>query len=198
MTTSEPLSPRPDPTSEEVARLEQELALSRGRCRRSRGATAGAGGGSPIAGVLVLLAAMLAPLSVLSTWANGQIQDTDRYLATVAPLASDPDVQDAVAARLEEVIFSYLDLEAVTEELVTALEARDLPPSAAATLRALAGPLAAGVRNFVGRPDRGRRTVGRVRDGLDRGEPDRPRGARGRTDRGDRTAPSRSARARSA
>ena len=70
----------------------------------------------------MLLAAVLAPLSVLSTWASGQLSDTDRYLATVAPLAEDPAVQAAVAARIEQVIFSYLDIEAVTEELVVALE----------------------------------------------------------------------------
>jgi hypothetical protein len=38
----------------------------------------------------------------------------------------------------------------VTNEIVTALEDRNLPPTAAATLRALAGPLEAGVRDFVG------------------------------------------------
>ena len=55
-----------------------------------------------------------------------------------------------MSARLEQVIFSYLDIEAVTDEIVVALEDRDLPPTAATTLRALAGPLEAGVRNFVG------------------------------------------------
>ena len=59
-------------------------------------------------------------------------------------------MQDGRAARLEQVIFSYLDLEAVTEEMVAALEDQDLPATAAATLRALAGPLATGVRSFVG------------------------------------------------
>ena len=102
-----------------------------------------------MAGLLVALAALLAPLSVLSTWASGQIQDTDRYLATVAPLASDPDVQEAVAARLEQVIFSYLDLDAAMAEVVQALEGQGLPARAAATLDALSGPLATGIQGFV-------------------------------------------------
>ena len=107
-------------------------------------------GGDPIvAGLLVALAALLAPLSVLSTWASGQIQDTDRYLETVAPLASDPDVQAAIVVRVEQVIYSYLDLDATIDEVVVALEDQGLPENAAATLSALAGPLANGIRSFI-------------------------------------------------
>ncbi len=95
------------------------------------------------------VAALLAPLSVAATWASGQISDTDRYLATVAPLASDPDVQEAIATRMEQVIFSYLDLDAALDEVVTALEGRGLPDRAAATLTALSGPLATGIQSFV-------------------------------------------------
>ena len=102
-----------------------------------------------VAGVLVTIAAVLAPLSVLSTWANGQINDTDRYLETVGPLADDPDVQDAVAARVEQVIFTYLDIDAATEALVSAMSAQGLPAPVAATLQATVGPLASGIENFV-------------------------------------------------
>jgi hypothetical protein len=102
-----------------------------------------------VAGLLVAIAALLAPLSVLSTWASGQIQDTDRYLETVAPLASDPDVQAAIVVRVEQVIYSYLDLDAAVDEVVGALEDQGLPPAAAATLSALAGPVTNGIRDFI-------------------------------------------------
>ena len=36
-------------------------------------------------------------LSVISIWMHNQIADTDRYVTTVAPLASDPDIQNAIA-----------------------------------------------------------------------------------------------------
>ena len=101
-----------------------------------------------MAGLLVAIAALLAPLSVLSTWASGQIQETDRYLETVAPLASDPDVQAAIVVRVEQVIYSYLDLDAAVDEVVGALEDQGLPPTAAATLSALAGPLTNGIREL--------------------------------------------------
>ena len=150
MITSGSMDPPQESAADEVARLRLEVArlqaLHQEAGRRDR-----PGWWRPlVAGLLVALAALMAPLSVLATWANGQVQDTDRYLATVAPLASDPDVQDAISARLEQVIFSYLDLEAVTEELVVALEAQGLPENAAATMSALSGPLASGIQGFVG------------------------------------------------
>lgn len=40
--------------------------------------------------VLITVACLLAPLSVVSVWARGEVTDTDRYIATVAPLASKP------------------------------------------------------------------------------------------------------------
>src|SRR5215218_11303774 len=136
MTTPDPVEPRPDARAE-VARLQAEIA----RLEATIGANAPTrrrGWWRPVvAGLLVAVAALLAPLSVLATWASGQIQDTDRYLATVAPLAADPDVQEAVAARMEQVIFSYLDLGEAMDEVVGALQERGLPDNAAATLDAL-------------------------------------------------------------
>jgi len=102
-----------------------------------------------VAGVLVLVVAVLAPLSVLATWAHGQVEDTDRYLETVGPLANDPDVQDAMAARVEQVIYRYLDIDAATDALVAAISAQGLPAPVAFTLKAAAGPLASGIRSFV-------------------------------------------------
>ncbi|MGZ5398951.1 MAG: hypothetical protein ACXWDM_02985 [Nocardioides sp.] len=135
---------------EEVARLKEEIARLKKSQEAHTSSSRGRGRWRPVvAGVLILVAAVLAPLSVLATWASGQIQDTDRYLETVAPLADDPDVQDAVAVRIEQVVFSYLDLEAVTEELVTALQRPGLPPAAAVTLNALSGPLVSGVETFI-------------------------------------------------
>jgi hypothetical protein len=150
MLTSEPSASRATPPSEEVARLQEEIARLRTSLAAQERAPRRQGWWRPVvAGLLIALAALLAPLSVLATWASGQIQDTDRYLETVAPLANDPDVQEAIATRIEQVVFSYLDLDAATDQLVTALEAPGLPPEAADTLNALSGPLASGVRGFV-------------------------------------------------
>jgi hypothetical protein len=138
-----------DPTTDETARLREENARLRAEAAAA-GPTRRRGWWRPIvAGLLVATAALLAPLSVLATWSNSQIQDTDRYLETVGPLASNPAVQDAIVTRMEEVIFSYLDLDTAIQEVVTALDARGLPDRAGTTLTALAGPLATGIRSFV-------------------------------------------------
>jgi hypothetical protein len=148
MTGPDPAAASPEPPEAELARLRAEVArLEAGRPDEPRDRT---GWWRPVvAGVLVLVVAMLAPLSVLATWAHGQVEETDRYLETVGPLANDPHVQDAMAARIEQVIYSYLDIDEATDALVEAINAQGLPAPVAATLQAAAGPLASGIRSFV-------------------------------------------------
>ena len=102
-----------------------------------------------VATVLVVLIAVLAPLSVVARWAHWEIGDTDRYVATVTPLASDPDVQNAIADRVTTEIFNYVDVPALTNQIVDALDSRGLPPRVAAGLQALAVPLTTAIQNFV-------------------------------------------------
>ena len=50
--------------------------------------------------LLVVLGCVLAPLSVLSVWMKSTVLDTDTYVSTVAPLANNSDVQNAIATRV--------------------------------------------------------------------------------------------------
>ncbi|TQK52974.1 hypothetical protein FBY35_3439 [Streptomyces sp. SLBN-118] len=59
--------------------------------------------------MLLVLVALLTPLSVLAVWADREIGDTDSYVATMAPLASDPAVQNAVADRITEEAMAKFD-----------------------------------------------------------------------------------------
>jgi len=102
-----------------------------------------------VAGLLIAIAALLAPISVVATWANDEIGDTNRYVDTVAPLASNPDVQQAIVKRIETEIYNYIDLDAVTQDVVNALDQQGLPPRAVTTLHAISGPLASAVRGFI-------------------------------------------------
>ncbi len=148
---SSPDSPRPsdhdDPA--EVDRLKRELAELRASQPSPEPGSRRGWWRPVVATLLITIAALLAPVSVLASWARDQVGDTDRYIETVAPLADDPAVQAAIAKRIEEIVFSYLDVEAATQQLVDALAAQDLPPRVEVTLRAAAGPLASGIRNFV-------------------------------------------------
>ncbi|MFF3512403.1 hypothetical protein [Streptomyces sp. NPDC002573] len=57
---------------------------------------------SPLSVVLVSLACLLVPLGVLAMWAKYGIEDSARYAATTAPLASDAEVQDAIASAVTD------------------------------------------------------------------------------------------------
>lgn len=105
---------------------------------------------SVVVTLLVVVATVLAPLSVVATWAHDQIGDTDRFLETVAPLAADPAVQSAISNRITEEINSYIDVEEITEEALTALSGQAFVPSrAASVLPSLAVPLSSAIENFV-------------------------------------------------
>jgi hypothetical protein len=101
------------------------------------------------AGVLMALVALLAPLAVVATWVHDEISDTDRYVETVTPLAADPAVQNAAAARVTDAIFSRLQVQAVTQEAIDALADQGLPPRATASLSALVPAAVNGIHGFV-------------------------------------------------
>ncbi|MYR62302.1 hypothetical protein GTY54_40925, partial [Streptomyces sp. SID625] len=52
---------------------------------------------SGLSAVLITLSCLLVPFGALSAWAAYGLADTGRYVTTMAPLAADPDVRDAIA-----------------------------------------------------------------------------------------------------
>ncbi|MGW3623709.1 hypothetical protein [Streptomyces sp. NPDC000880] len=64
---------------------------------------------SAVSAVLIVLVALLTPLSALAVWADREIGDTNAYVATTAPLASDPAVQNAVAVRITAEVMQKID-----------------------------------------------------------------------------------------
>jgi len=61
--------------------------------------------------VLVVLSALLAPLAVSAVWVHERILTTDGWVDTVAPLADDPAVIDAMSARIVNTIFERADIQ---------------------------------------------------------------------------------------
>ncbi|HET6152945.1 MAG TPA: hypothetical protein VFE15_08310 [Marmoricola sp.] len=49
-----------------------------------------------------ILAAVVLPVALLSTWVSADVTDSDRYVATVTPLADDPVVQNATIDHLTD------------------------------------------------------------------------------------------------
>jgi hypothetical protein len=140
------------PDDEEAARLRREVEELRQQLDERESPEPGdrRGWWRPlVAGLLIVIAAILAPISVVATWARDEIEDTDRYVETITPLASNPAVQQAIADRIEREIYNYLDLDQITQDVVNALNQQGLPPRAVTTLRAVSGPLASAIRGFI-------------------------------------------------
>jgi hypothetical protein len=102
-----------------------------------------------VATLLIVVACALAPLSVVAVWTRNQVTNTDRYVATVAPLASDPAIQNAIADQITAQIFTYIDIQGLTTQAVDALASRGLNPEVADQLQGFAVPIANGVQSFT-------------------------------------------------
>jgi hypothetical protein len=109
-----------------------------------------------VASLLIVVACLLAPLSVAAVWTRNQVTNTDRYVATVSPLARDPAIQAAIADQITTQVFNYIDIKGLTTQAVDALAAQGLRPQVASQLQAFAVPIANGVQSFT------REQVGRV------------------------------------
>ncbi|MFB6849576.1 hypothetical protein ACFCXS_32615 [Streptomyces sp. NPDC056373] len=123
----------------EYERLRRHAAVRHRRARRA---------GSV---VLLLSALLLAPLAVVAAWVHDTVSDTDRYVATVAPLASAPPVQDVVINRITDRVVENVDVQAVTDSLVKTLRDAGAPPRVIAGAESLEGPLRNAVRTAVDR-----------------------------------------------
>lgn len=104
-----------------------------------------------LAVALVAIGALLAPLAVVSVWAERTISDTDRYLETVAPLADNPEIQAAIINRTTQAIMANVDVSEITDELGTWLASQGAPPRLTDRIGALEGPLTSGVETVVTR-----------------------------------------------
>ncbi|GAB1328600.1 hypothetical protein [Streptomyces sennicomposti] len=72
---------------------------------------------SGLAAVLITLSCLLVPFGALAAWAAYGLADTGRYVTTMAPLAADPDVRDAIAQTVGD---------GITQEIGHQMDARVL------------------------------------------------------------------------
>lgn len=128
----------PTPTPDEVASLRAERdaavdALQESKKRTTRGGPAR----RTVVAVLVVLFAILIPVTLTATWAHQTVLNTDRYVATVTPIAADPAVTAALSRQITNQLYLTLDPQA---QIANALPAQ---------LDFLAGPIANAARGNV-------------------------------------------------
>ena len=85
----------------------------------------------------MVTAGLLAILSLLTIWLRAELLDTDTYVASISPVATNPAVQASVANVITNQIYTSTDVEAALRDA--------LPPKAAS----VAPQLADGLRNFI-------------------------------------------------
>jgi len=90
--------------------------------------------------ILVVLTVLVFTATVPAAWGRRTILNTDRYVATVAPLAEDPAVQNSIATKVTAQIFATLDVETTISDALAGLDER-------ATV--LAAPMTNAIQGFV-------------------------------------------------
>lgn len=101
--------------------------------------------------ILVLLSALLVVASVAARFARSEVLNTDRYVETVAPLASDPGIQAAVTTRVSDVVIEKADIPARVNQLATSLDIKGAQAAAALAGPALTNWLEGQVTKVVGK-----------------------------------------------
>jgi hypothetical protein len=89
------------------------------------------------AAVLIALATLLAYGTIMAIWVNRQVMNTDNWTRTSTEILEQPAVQNLLAARLTDALYSSVDVEAALRDV--------LPPRA----EPLAGPAANALRGEV-------------------------------------------------
>lgn len=145
----------PDELRARVAELEVENAALRSSDRAAPRSADGAAGRRPrrsravIATVAILLGVLLSPIAVITGWAKWTLTDTERFVATYAPLAGSPQVQALVVDEAMTAVDNQVDIDALTKQLVDGLIALGTGPRATTALQTLQGSLADGLRSQI-------------------------------------------------
>jgi hypothetical protein len=94
---------------------------------------------------LMVVALVLSITSIAAVFARNQLLNTDRYVATMAPLATDPVIQAAISNRISEEVLARVDLKSLATQATEWLTSRGAPDA----LKTLVGPAVNAVESFV-------------------------------------------------
>lgn len=104
---------------------------------------------STVSAVLITLTCILVPVSLLTVWVHDIVLDTDRYVSTVSPLASDPAIEAAAVHRIAEAADVRVDGPRVAADIAAWLESQGLPPRASTAVKSLGPQLDSAVDQAV-------------------------------------------------
>ena len=88
-------------------------------------------------------------MAVVAAWMKAEVTNTDRFVATVAPLADDPAFQAFLVDQIVAAVDENVDLDTIASDLFDGIATLDLPPRAKQALLLLEQPAVEGVRSLV-------------------------------------------------
>ncbi len=101
-----------------------------------------------VSALVITLACVLAIPTVITVWEVNLISNTDRYVATMAPLINEPPIQSALSAKITTQITDRLDVKALTTQAAAQLQAAHLP-RLATLVTTFQGQIVSGVNSAV-------------------------------------------------
>jgi hypothetical protein len=81
---------------------------------------------APVSVILIVLGCILAPIAVLGVWANSEVSNTDRWVATVEPLIHDPNIQNTLTDKITNEIVTQLNLSGRINQAAAELNSKGL------------------------------------------------------------------------
>lgn len=102
-----------------------------------------------VSAVCIVLAGIIVPVAVVGTWTRVQLVSEDSFVATFAPLAEDPDVQQLVIDQASAAVNESVDVAGITNSLFDGIQTLDMPQAAKTALNLLRQPAIAGVQSLV-------------------------------------------------
>jgi hypothetical protein len=95
--------------------------------------------------VCIVLAAVLLPVSIVAAWTPARLVDEGQFVATLAPLAHDPQVQGLVIDQTVGPIDDKVNYDQITGDVIDGIAGLRLPPRALSALGLLKQPAADGL-----------------------------------------------------
>ena len=101
-----------------------------------------------VSALVLTIACVLAIPTVITVWEVNLISNTDRYVATMAPLINEPAIQAALSAKITTEITDRLDVKALTTQAAAQLQQANLP-RLATLVTTFQGQIVSGVNSAV-------------------------------------------------
>jgi hypothetical protein len=130
----------------------RELEAANERLRSERAATPPSASHrwrSIVSAVLIVVATLLVPLSIVTAWARIQLIDEESFVGTMAPLVDDPAVQAMIVDETMQAIQAQVDFRQLTADVFDGIADLGLPPRAESALQLLEVPAANGLEGLT-------------------------------------------------